>query len=230
MTAVLWAVHPLHTAVNTYVIQRAESLAAVFILAAFDAAIVALSRGSLAAALVAGLLAILGAMAKETSAAILPLVVAFDWAYRERLRCAAARGSLVRPVLYGGLVLNLVVLALLGFLLGGRGGSAGLTTASVAAYALTQCRALWLYLGTLLWPATLVLDHGEGLAAGVGDVWPYVIATAGSWSALPSDSGEVPGHFSHSWPPRFSSPQRRASFRSRRRRSPNTGCICPRHF
>ena len=179
MTAVLWAVHPLHTAVNTYVIQRAESLAAVFILAAFDAAIVALSRGSLAAALVAGLLAILGAMAKETSAAILPLAVAFDWAYRERLRCAAARGPLVRPVLYGGLVLNLVVLALLGFLLGGRGGSAGLTTASVAAYALTQCRALWLYLGTLLWPATLVLDHGEGLAAGVGDVWPYVIATAG---------------------------------------------------
>jgi len=178
ITAVLWAVHPLHTAVNTYVIQRAESLAAFFILAAFDAAIVALSRGSLAAAFVAGLLAILGATAKETTAAILPLVAAFDWAYRERLRSVAARSPLVRLVLYGGLVLNLVVLALLGFLLGGRGGSAGLTTASVAAYALTQCRAIWLYLGKLVWPATLVLDHGEWLAAGPGNVWPFVVATA----------------------------------------------------
>jgi hypothetical protein len=83
----------------------------------------------------------------------------------------------VRLVLYGGLVLNLVVLALLGFLLGGRGGSAGLTTASVAADALTQCRAIWLYLGKLVWPATLVLDHGEWLAAGPGDVWPFVVAT-----------------------------------------------------
>jgi Flp pilus assembly protein TadD len=149
----------------------------VFILAAFDAAIVALSAGSLIAAFVAGLLAILGATAKETTAAILPLVAAFDWAYRERLRHAAARSPLVRPVLYGGLALNLVVLALLGFFLGGRGGSAGLTTASVVAYALTQCRAIWLYLGNLLWPATLVLDHGEWLAAGPGDVWPFVVAT-----------------------------------------------------
>ena len=60
ITAVLWAVHPLHTAVNTYVIQRAESLAAFFILAACDAAIVALSRGSLVAAAVAGVLANVG--------------------------------------------------------------------------------------------------------------------------------------------------------------------------
>lgn len=178
ITAVLWATHPLHTAVNTYAIQRAESLAAFFILAAFDAAIVALSRGRVAAAFVAGLLAILGATAKETTAAILPLVAAFDWAYRERLRGVASPGPLVRPVLYGGLVLNLVVLALLGFLLGGRGGSAGLTTASVGAYALTQCRAIWLYLGKLFWPATLVLDHGEWLAVGPGEVWPFVAATA----------------------------------------------------
>jgi Tfp pilus assembly protein PilF len=70
-----------------------------------------------------------------------------------------------------------VVLALLGVALGGRGGSAGITTASVAAYALTQCRAIWLYLGTLIWPATLVLDHGEGLAAGPGEVWPFIVGT-----------------------------------------------------
>jgi tetratricopeptide (TPR) repeat protein len=176
ITAVLWAVHPLHTAVNTYVIQRAESLAAFFILAAWDAAIVALSRGSLVAAAVAGVLAMVGATAKETTAAILPLVAAFDWAYRDRLP-EAGRDARIRPVLYTGLAANLVVLALLGVALGGRGGSAGITTASVAAYALTQCRAIWLYLGTLIWPATLVLDHGEGLAAGPGEVWPFIVGT-----------------------------------------------------
>ena len=177
ITALLWAVHPLHTAVNTYVIQRAESLAAVFILVAFDAAIVALARGSLAAALVAGLFAILGATAKETTAAILPLVAVFDWAFRNRL-AAAGRDSRVRPVLYAGLALNVAAIIGLAWALGGRGGSAGLTTASVVAYALTQCRAIWLYLGKLFWPATLVLDHGEWLAAGPGEVWPFVAATA----------------------------------------------------
>ena len=177
ITALLWAVHPLHTAVNTYVIQRAESLAAVFILAAFDAAIVALSRGSLAAAMVACLLAILGATAKETTAAILPLVAAFDWAFRDRLP-ATGRDRRVRPVLYFGLALNVAAIIGLARVLGGRGGSAGLTTASVVAYALTQCQAIWLYLGKLIWPATLVLDHGEWLAAGPGEVWPSVAATA----------------------------------------------------
>jgi Flp pilus assembly protein TadD len=176
ITALLWTVHPLHTAVNTYVIQRAESLAALFILAAFDAAIVALSRGSLAAAVGAAAFAIVGATAKETTAAILPLVTAFDWAFHDRLS-AAGSDRRVRPILYVGLALNPVVIFGLAAVLGGRGGSAGLTTASVVGYALTQCRAIWLYLGRFLWPATLVLDHGEGLATGLAEVWPFVVAT-----------------------------------------------------
>ena len=175
--AVLWTAHPLHTAVNTYVIQRAESLAAFFILSSFDAAVVALARGSLPAAAAAGVFAILGGTAKETTAAILPLVAAFDWAFRDRL-AGAGRDARVRPVLYGGLALNLAVLAGLAVALGGRGGSAGISTASVVAYALTQCRAIWLYLGLLVWPARLVLDHGDRLVGGMRDVWPQVVATA----------------------------------------------------
>jgi tetratricopeptide (TPR) repeat protein len=175
--AVLWTAHPLHTAVNTYVIQRAESLAGLFILAAFSAAVVALARGSLPAAVAAGAVAILGGGTKETTAAVLPLVAAFDWAFRDRLD-AAGRSRFVRPVLYGGLAVNLAVLAGLAVALGGRGGSAGMSTASVGGYALTQCRAIWLYLGRLVWPATLVLDHGDRLVGGVGEVWPYALATA----------------------------------------------------
>ncbi len=194
ITAVLWAVHPLHTAVNTYVIQRAESLAAFFILAAFDAAIVALARGSLAAAAAAGLIAMLGATAKETTVAILPLVMAFDWAFRDRLP-AAAGDRRVRPILYIGLALNLGVIFGLATILGGRGGSAGLTTASVVAYALTQCRAIWLYIGKLFWPATLVLDHGEWLAAGPGEVWPFVVATMAVATGIAIGFGRRPRAF-----------------------------------
>jgi len=194
ITAVLWAVHPLHTAVNTYVIQRAESLAALFILATFDAAIVSLSRGSLAAAAVAGLLAILGATAKETTAAILPLVAALDWAFRDRLP-AAGRDRRARPVLYAGLALNVAAIIGLAWALGGRGGSAGLTTASVVAYALTQCRAIWLYLGKLFWPATLVLDHGEWLASGPREVWPFVVATAALVTGVAIGFGRKPRAF-----------------------------------
>jgi cytochrome c-type biogenesis protein CcmH/NrfG len=194
ITAVLWAVHPLHTAVNTYVIQRAESLATLFILAAFDAAIVSLARGSLAVAAIAGLLAIVGASAKETTAAILPLVAAFDWAFRDRLP-AADRDRGVRPVLYAGLALNVAAIIGLAWALGGRGGSAGLTTASVVAYALTQCRAIWLYLGKLFWPATLVLDHGEWLAAGPGEVWPFVVATAALVAGVAIGFGRKPRAF-----------------------------------
>ena len=51
--ALIWAVHPLHTHVITYAAQRAESLAGMFILAAFDAAILALDRGSFPVAAVA---------------------------------------------------------------------------------------------------------------------------------------------------------------------------------
>jgi cytochrome c-type biogenesis protein CcmH/NrfG len=194
ITAVLWAMHPLHTAVNTYVIQRAESLAALFILAAFDAAIVSLARGSLAAAAIAGLLAIVGATAKETTAAILPLVAAFDWAFRDRLP-AADRDRGVRPVLYAGLALNVAAIIGLAWVLGGRGGSAGLTTASVVAYVLTQCRAIWLYVGKLFWPARLVLDHGEWLASGIGEVWPFVVATAALVAGVAIGFGRKPRAF-----------------------------------
>jgi Flp pilus assembly protein TadD len=187
VTAIVWAAHPLHTLVNTYVIQRAESLAAVFILGAFDLAVVALSNGSVAAAVIAALVAAAGGLAKETTVAVLPLVAAFHWAFRDRLtvsRSSASGGSSassivsLRAVLYGGLALNPVVLAAVAWAMGGRGASAGIGTADTWHYLLTQSRAVWLYVGKLFWPATLLLDHGDAVVTGIADVWPYAIASA----------------------------------------------------
>lgn len=187
VTAVVWAAHPLHTLVNTYVIQRAESLAATFMLGAFDLAMIALSTGSGAAAVAAGLVAAAGGLAKETTVAVLPLVAAFDWTFRDRL--AAGRegrsgrglgsnpGSL-RALLYGGLALNPIVLATVAWAMGGRGASAGLGTADSWHYLLTQSRAIWLYLGRLVWPASIVLDHGDAVVTGIVEVWPFALASA----------------------------------------------------
>ncbi|NBX29229.1 tetratricopeptide repeat protein, partial [bacterium] len=176
--AIIWAVHPLHTHVNTYIVQRAESLAASFILGAFLASMTALDRGSGAAAVLATALAALGGLTKETTAAILPLVAAFDWAYSNRFsdRVSTAQRRKVRIVLYTGLILNpLVILAVIAAT-GGRGHSAGFGSAPVFEYFLTQCNAIWMYVGKVFWPRTLVLDHGDGLAA-LHEAWPWLLAT-----------------------------------------------------
>jgi tetratricopeptide (TPR) repeat protein len=59
---------------------------------------------------------------------------------------------------------------------GGRGTSAGFGSASVFEYFLTQCGAVWMYLGRILWPRTLILDHGDGLAT-LATAWPWLLAT-----------------------------------------------------
>ena len=173
--AIVWSLHPLHTNVITYTIQRAESLAALWILAAIDAAIVALVQGSLPAAAISILAALLGALSKETSAAILPVVAAFDWAYcRDR---AGLRS--VRLLIYPGLAVNWLLIAATMLTLGGREASAGIGTMSSLDYLLTQCRGIWLYLGLLIWPSPLVLDYGDVPDANLFDVWPFAVATAG---------------------------------------------------
>jgi len=177
--AMIWAVHPLHTHVITYAAQRAEALAAMFILAAFDAAILALDRGSFPAAAVAAACGVAGGLSKETTAAILPLVAAFDWAFRNRLAAggAADHGRRLRISLYAGLALNLATLAAVRLVIGGRGDTAGFATAPLDAHLLTQARGLWIYLEKILWPHPLVLDHGYGLVTRAADVWPQVVAT-----------------------------------------------------
>ncbi len=183
--AVLWAVHPLHTHVNTYIVQRAESLAATFILGAFLVAIAALDRGSLAAAGLAAMLAALGGLAKETTAAILPLVAAFDWAYHDRLAAAtdSAHRQRARAWLYAGLAANPLVILGTMVATGGRGASAGFGTAPVFEYFLTQCNAVWLYLGRILWPRTLILDHGDGLAT-LATAWPWLMLTLAALAVI----------------------------------------------
>lgn len=175
--ALLWAAHPLHTHVVTYIAQRAEALGASCVLAAFLLAIRALSFASLRSAVGAGLIAVLGALAKETTICILPLVAAFDWAWSDRLPVAGERSSLlpIRQTLYACLACNPIILVTLHVFMGGRGDSAGLGTVPVRQYLFTQAEAVWMYLGKTIWPARLVLDHGDTIREHLPDVWPWVL-------------------------------------------------------
>jgi tetratricopeptide (TPR) repeat protein len=156
-----------------------------------DAAIVALVEGSVAAVATAAICGLLGATAKETTAAAPLVVLAFDLAWHG-LPWRRAEGGVppgrprpgLRAWLYAALAVNWLAAGLLAALLGGRGGSAGLSSAAVWPYFLSQCRGAWLYLERLCWPATLVLDYGERPLGSLGELWPFLVATGATAAVI----------------------------------------------
>jgi hypothetical protein len=166
--ALLWAVHPLGTTAVTYVIQRAESLAALMMLATTASCI----RGMTAAddgrrswdLPVTAILSILAGTAKETSVAIPFATVLID---RALLSCSW-RGTARHWPWHFAAAASWTSVTLL-FAAGGRGSSAGINSASPWLYLLTQSRAIWLYLVRIVWPQGLVFDYGDLLSTGLGE-------------------------------------------------------------
>ncbi len=193
--AVLWAMHPLQTAAATYVIQRAEAMAGLFILTAVAclccaaqelprAAGIARTRGSFgvwhAATVGCCLLAI---AAKPTAACGPALLLAVD--------AFILTGSLVatlrlRWLLHGALWATTLVLLPLGvvrgvFANGAGNAGAGLRVAGTSPlqYAATQVRAVGLYMGEVVCPSLMSIDHGaEELVA------PWTLAVGVATLAL----------------------------------------------
>jgi tetratricopeptide (TPR) repeat protein len=182
--AAIWTVHPLQTESVTYVCQRAESLAGLFVLATLYCAIRGADsprgRAWTGASVAACLLAV---CTKESAAAAPLLVLLHDRAFvagsfREALRR--------RPGLYAGLAATWVALGALVLSSGGRAGSAGLASGvGAVAYAATQPKAIADYLRLSFWPHPLIFDRGTHLADSAGEIVPYaaivgalVVATA----------------------------------------------------
>jgi tetratricopeptide (TPR) repeat protein len=91
--------------------------------------------------------------------------------------------------MYAGLAGTWVFLAWLMARWSQRGGVVGLGLGvSPWEYALTQCRAIILYLRLSVWPSPLVVDYGTGVVQRVGDVWlqgvVLVALVAGTFWAL----------------------------------------------
>ena len=174
--ALLWALHPLQTAAVTYLSQRAESLAGLFVLVGLYAYL--RSREDRrpgvwrAASAVA---ALLGAFTKET-AIVLPILVGLHiwWKgggqfskevrkWRGLFASYAAVWALWVAIAFGNLR---------------RGGSAGWETPiGIWDYLITQCRALGHYLRQAMWPDGLVFDFGITTAA-LSDVWTQALVIA----------------------------------------------------
>lgn len=184
-SALLWAAHPLQTAAVTYVVQRSESLAALFVLVTLYAfARAAGTAGGVARRWRAvSLSACALAMASKEAAASTPLLVLlYDRAFVSGSFRSAWSG---KPAYYAALAATWLILLGLVVSTGGRGGTAGLgADAAPWAYALTQCHAIVRYAGLAVWPYPLVFDYGIGTVRDLGEVLPQALLIAGAISCV----------------------------------------------
>jgi tetratricopeptide (TPR) repeat protein len=162
-SALLWALHPIHTAAITYVAQRAEALMALGLIGSLysvtRAADAERPRAWLLLAVACGWLSVLS---KEVGAMCLPLVLLYDRA----LLAGSFAGALTRRRgLYLGLLSTWLLLGAI-VALGPRTASVGFDGRGLTwlNYLLTQGNAIVHYLGLLAVPAPLLIDYG----------WPVV--------------------------------------------------------
>ena len=190
--AVLWAVHPLGTGAVTYIIQRAELLGAFMILATVFVAV----RGMLAAdagsktqamPLVAVLSALAGT-AKETSVVIPFVTLLIDRA----LLSGSWRGTVRHWPWHLAAAASWPIVALMLTVLGGRGSSAGLDSASPWLYLLTQAKAIWLYLARIVWPQGLIFDYGDFLSSGLAESGGWLMLAAAVFAGVVYGFGRYP--------------------------------------
>ncbi|HUR59241.1 MAG TPA: tetratricopeptide repeat protein [Opitutaceae bacterium] len=165
--AAIWMLHPLQTEAVTYVVQRAESLVGLFYLLTiycFVRAVLGPEGGPTTRPtpwLVASIAACaLGMASKEVMVSAPLLVLLYDRTFVAGSFRAAWQQH--RGVYLGLAATWLVLAALLVSTGGTRDGSAGFGQGMTwSAYALTQAKAIALYLRLSLWPAPLVFDYGN---------------------------------------------------------------------
>jgi protein O-mannosyl-transferase len=170
--SLLWIAHPLNTESVTYVVQRAESLVAVFLLLTLYAcARAATSARPLHWQVLAVVSCALGMTSKEVMVSAPLLVLLYDrtfvagtfgdaWKRRKWFHLALASTWLL-------LAASIWTSAFRG---GTTGFAGGVTWWN---YALTQCRAIVHYLRLSVWPHPLVFDHGTAVVTDPLAVAPH---------------------------------------------------------
>jgi len=183
LVALVFVAHPLQTMAASYIVQRAESMAACFYLAT----LLLFAIGSVAAAprtrrlcyAGAALTAVLGVLSKEIVATVAVAALLYRWCFlarvgaeRSRLRTAAIAALLVLPLLYG-LLLAWPYLydATESFDSAGPRAwlyipTAGFSVQGVGSwrYLLTELAVIVWYLRLFVLPTPLTFDYG----------WPFV--------------------------------------------------------
>ena len=189
--ALLWALHPLQTAVATYVIQRAEAMAGLFLFAAVaclccgaqqrPASIGVVPRHRVAdiwftSTVVCCLLAI---AAKPTAACSPALLLAIDAFILSGSLLATLRSRWLLHLVLWTTTCALIPLGVVRGVFSNAAGNAGaglrVADTTPLEYAGTQVRAVGLYMGELVFPSLMSIDHGiEELTA----PWILVVGVA----------------------------------------------------
>ncbi len=187
--ALIWAVHPLLTEVVTCVIQRNESLVAIFylltvycFLRSVDAARQPWWRGWQASSRVLGWQAtavvacFLGVASKELMISAPIMVLLFDRAFvAGSFREALAK----RCKFYLAMATSWLLLEQLMILAGKRGGTVGFgLDMTWWSYAFEQCYAVTHYFQLAFWPHPLVMDYGTDVVQHFHDVWKPALILA----------------------------------------------------
>jgi tetratricopeptide (TPR) repeat protein len=174
--ALLWAIHPLQTAAVTYVVQRAESLAGLFILLTLYAFIRGADRDSKRRTtwFVLSVIACLLGMGTKETAAVAPLMVLL---YDRTFLAGSFRSAwLARGRVHVALAATWLALAALVVANRSRGGSAGLSSSiDPWTYFLTQCRAIVHYIALSFWPQNQVFDYGTDVVENFTAVLPQAL-------------------------------------------------------
>ncbi len=172
LAALLWAVHPLQTAAVSYIAQRAEVLAAFWMLLTLQLFVRGESSPHYAARWRTGAVVacLLGMGTKETMVAAPVIVFLYD---RIFIRGSWRAAWQARRSFYAALAATWLPLAALVWANHGRGGSAGLgSPVDTWSYLQTQGWAICHYLRLLAFPVGLTFDHGMLVVTG----WIPVLA------------------------------------------------------
>ena len=152
VTAILWALHPLNTEAVTYITQRTELLAAVFLLFTLYCAIRSLGSPYEKLWAAMGILcAVIGSGAKEIMFAAPLVVMAYDRIFFERRRLGLYAALLSTWILVG---MTIAV--------GSRNKTVGFgLSVSSWDYLKTQSAVILHYLRLAVWPHPLLLDYSD---------------------------------------------------------------------
>ena len=168
--ALLWVLHPLLTESVTCVVQRNESMMGLFYLATIYGFIRSVeSAAPWRWQVFTVAVCLVGMATKEVMISAPLLVLLYDRTFVAGSFRAAWQQ---RWRVYAGLAATWLLLAWLMAITPKRGGSVGFGLGMSAwDYALTQCRAIILYLHLSFWPSPLVVDYGAPVVRRVGEVW-----------------------------------------------------------
>lgn len=181
--AALWLIHPMQTESVTYLVQRTELLAGLFILLTLYGTLRASSshgptRGWTGLAVIS---CALGMASKEIVAVVPVLALVLDrTASRTPFRTCLRK----HPAHYSGLAATWTILLAI-LLLNPRGNSAALSgRVAPFDYLLTQSSVILHYLQQTFWPTQLSIDYNDwAVAKSIGEVWGALLIMAGLLAA-----------------------------------------------